>query len=95
MSDVEQQQRIGHLLSPCRARCATTPLSKTASTLTPGWDFPKLNPNEHLTGHFGLVSDFQRVLEPTRDGSRLSALQNRIHLVVPSADETLRASIRQ
>ena len=24
----------------------------------PGWDFPKLNPNEHFTDHFGLVSDF-------------------------------------
>jgi len=24
----------------------------------PGWDFPKLNPNIHMTNHFGLVSDF-------------------------------------
>lgn len=23
----------------------------------PGWDFPKLNPHDHLTNHFGLVSD--------------------------------------
>ena len=31
----------------------------------PGWDFPKLNPNEHFTDHFGLVSDFlSECLEP-------------------------------
>ena len=31
----------------------------------PGWDYPKLNQKEHLTDHFGLVSELpQRVLEP-------------------------------
>ena len=33
--DVEQQQRIGHLLPRCRRRCATTRPSWTASTPTP------------------------------------------------------------
>jgi ATP-dependent Lon protease len=47
----------------------------------PGWDFPKLNPNEHLTGHFGLVSDFlSECWSRLRVGSRLAAMQNRIHL---------------
>ena len=58
--DVEHQQRVGHLLRPAAAGDArTTPPSWTASMPTcPGWDFPKLNPNEHFTDHFGLVSDF-------------------------------------
>jgi hypothetical protein len=46
----------------------------------PGWDFPKLNPNEQLTSHFGLVSDFlSECWSRRRDGSRLAAMQDRIH----------------
>jgi ATP-dependent Lon protease len=45
----------------------------------PGWDFPKLDPREHLTDHFGLVSDFlsecwSRLLV----SSRVPVLQNRV-----------------
>jgi hypothetical protein len=53
---------------------------RSCSSLAP-WDFPKLNPNEHLTTHFGLVSDFlSECWSRLRDGSRLAAMQNRIHL---------------
>jgi ATP-dependent Lon protease len=47
----------------------------------PGWDFPKLNPNDHLTNHFGLVSDFlSECWSRLRSCNRLSALQGRVHL---------------
>ncbi|TGG80050.1 MAG: peptidase, partial [Aphanocapsa feldmannii 288cV] len=47
----------------------------------PGWDFPKLNPNDHLTGHFGLVSDFlSECWSRLRQSGRVSTLQNRVHL---------------
>jgi ATP-dependent Lon protease len=46
----------------------------------PGWDFPKLNPREHLTMHFGLVSDFlAECWNKLRTGTRLSALQGRVN----------------
>jgi len=45
----------------------------------PGWDFPKLNPNVHLTNHFGLVSDFlSECWSRARELSRVSVLQNRV-----------------
>ena len=57
--DVEQQQRIGHLLSPLPPEMRDdTAFMDRIHAFVPGWDFPKLNPNEHLTNHFGLVSDF-------------------------------------
>jgi ATP-dependent Lon protease len=47
----------------------------------PGWDFPKLNPNEHLTNHFGLVSDFlSECWTRLRAGSRISIMQHRVYL---------------
>jgi ATP-dependent Lon protease len=47
----------------------------------PGWDFPKLNPNEHVTDHFGLVSDFlSECWSRLRAGNRVSVMQGRIHL---------------
>ena len=57
--DVEQQQRIGHLLSllPPEMRNDTAFMDRLHA-YAPGWDYPKLNPDEHLTDHFGLVSDF-------------------------------------
>ena len=63
--DVEQQQRIGHLLSPLPPEMRNdTAFMDRIHAYVPGWDFPKVNPNDHLTDHFGLVSDFlQRVLE--------------------------------
>jgi ATP-dependent Lon protease len=80
--DVEQQQRIGHLLSPLpREMRDDTAFQDRIHAYAPGWDFPKLNPNEHLTGHFGLVSDFlSECWSRLRSGSRLAAMQNRVHL---------------
>jgi hypothetical protein len=80
--DVEQQQRIGHLLSPLpREMRDDTAFQDRIHAYAPGWDFPKLNPNEHLSSHFGLVSDFlSECWSRLRDGSRLAAMQNRIHL---------------
>jgi ATP-dependent Lon protease len=47
----------------------------------PGWEHPKLNPNQHLTSHFGLVSDFlSECWNKLRPGNRASVLQGRVHL---------------
>jgi ATP-dependent Lon protease len=47
----------------------------------PGWDYPKLNPHEHLTNHFGLVSDFlSECWSKLRIGNRVSVMQGRVHL---------------
>ena len=57
--DVEQQQRIGHLLSPLPPEMRNdTAFQDRIHAFAPGWNFPKLHPNLHLTSHFGLVSDF-------------------------------------
>ena len=46
----------------------------------PGWDFPKLNPNDHFTDHFGLVSDFlSECWSRLRTGSRVPVLQGRVN----------------
>jgi ATP-dependent Lon protease len=46
----------------------------------PGWDFPKLNPNEHFTDHFGLVSDFlSECWSRLRTGSRVPVLLGRVN----------------
>ena len=80
--DVEQQQRIGHLLSPLpREMRDDTAFQDRIHAYAPGWDFPKLNPNEHLTNHFGLVSDFlSECWSRLRESGRFSAMQNRVHL---------------
>lgn len=77
--DVEQQQRIGHLLSPLPPEMRDdTAFQDRIHAFAPGWDFPKLNPN-HLTNHFGLVSDFlSECLSRMRQTSRVPALQNRV-----------------
>ena len=79
--DVEQQQRIGHLLSPLPPEMRNdTAFQDRLHAFAPGWDFPKLNPNAHLTDHFGLVSDFlSECWSRLRPTSRLTALQNRIY----------------
>ncbi len=80
--DVEQQQRIGHLLSPLppEMRNDTAFMDRLHSYVS-GWDFPKLNPNEHLTQHFGLVSDFlSEAWTRLRSSNRLAPLQGRVHL---------------
>jgi ATP-dependent Lon protease len=80
--DVEQQQRIAHLLSPLPAEMrGDTAFMDRIHAYAPGWDFPKLNPNEHLTNHFGLVSDFlSECWSRLRSGNRVSVLQGRVHL---------------
>ena len=80
--DVEQQQRIGHLLSPMPSEMRDdTAFMDRLHAYAPGWDYPKLNPDEHLTNHFGLVSDFlSECWSRLRVGNRISMMQGRIHL---------------
>ena len=79
--DVQQQQRIGTLFSPLPPEMQDdTAFMDRIHSYVPGWDFPKLNPHEHLTDHFGLVSDFlAECWTNLRVGSRLSALQGRVN----------------
>ena len=79
--DVEQQQRIGHLLSPLPKEMRDdTAFMDRIHAYAPGWDFPKLNPNEDLTDHFGLVSDFlSESWNKLRNSSRISVLQGRVN----------------
>jgi ATP-dependent Lon protease len=66
--DIEQQQRIGHLLSPLPKEMRDdTAFHDRIHAFAPGWDFPKLNPKEHLTNQFRL-----------RHENRLSVLTNRV-----------------
>ena len=80
--DVIQQQKIAHLLSPLPADLRDdTAFHDRIHAYVPGWDFPKLNPNIHLTNHFGLVSDFlSECWTKLRTGSRVAAMQGRVHL---------------
>ncbi|MBT3269426.1 peptidase, partial [Candidatus Poribacteria bacterium] len=79
--DVQQQQRIGHLFSPLAPEIRDdTAFHDRIHCYAPGWDFPKLNPNDHLTNHFGLVSDFlSECWSRLREQSRASVVQNRIY----------------
>ena len=79
--DVQQQQRIGHLLSPLPKEMRDdTAFHDRIHAYAPGWDFPKLNPNDHLTDHFGLVSDFlSECWSRMRASSRVSTIQNRVY----------------
>ncbi len=78
--DVEQQQRIGHLLSPLPSDMRDdTAFHDRLHAFAPGWDFPKLIPGEHFTDHFGLVSDFlSECWSRLRQSSRMTQLQNRV-----------------
>src|SRR5574337_1693091 len=80
--EIEQQQRVGHLLSPLPPEMRDdTAFMDRIHAYAPGWDFPKLNPNEHFTDHFGLVSDFlSECWSRLRTGNRVSVLQGRVHL---------------
>lgn len=80
--DVEQQQRIGHLLSPLPPEMRDdTAFMDRLHSYVPGWDFPKLNPNDHLTNHFGLVSDFlSECWSKMRASNRVSVMQGRVYL---------------
>ena len=79
--EVEQQQRVRHLLSPLPGEMRSdTAFMDRIHTYVPGWDFPKLNPNEHFTDHFGLVSDFlSECWSRLRTGSRVPVLQGRVN----------------
>lgn len=80
--DVEQAQKVGHLLSPLPPEMRDdTAFMDRLHAYAPGWDYPKLNPNQHLTSHFGLVSDFlSECWNKLRLGNRVSVMQGRIHL---------------
>ena len=80
--DVEHQQRIAHLLTPMPPEMRNdTAFMDRLHAYVPGWEYPKLNPNEHLTMHFGLVTDFlSECWSRLRMGSRVSVMQGRIHL---------------
>src|SRR5208337_726858 len=79
--DVEQQQRIGHLLSPLPPEMRNdTAFMDRIHCYVPGWEFPKVSVREHLTSHFGLVSDFlAECWNKLRTGTRLAALQWRVN----------------
>ncbi len=79
--DVEQQQRIGHLLSPLPPEMRSdTALMDRIHCYVPGWDFPKVSSREHLSNHFGLVSDFlAECWNKLRTVPRLSSLQGRVN----------------
>ncbi|HEX9284341.1 MAG TPA: BREX system Lon protease-like protein BrxL [Nitrospirales bacterium] len=79
--DVEQQQRISHLLSPLPPEMrGDTAFMDRLHSYVPGWEFPKVNPNEQLTSHFGLVSDFlSECWTKLRESSRASVLQGRVN----------------
>jgi ATP-dependent Lon protease len=80
--DVEQQQRVAHLLSPLPPEMRNdTAFMDRLHAYAPGWDFPKLNPSDHLTDHFGLVSDFlSECWSRLRTGNRAGVVQGRVHL---------------
>jgi ATP-dependent Lon protease len=80
--DLEQQQKIGHLLSPLPQEMRDdTAFMDRIHAYAPGWDYPKLNPGEHLTNHFGLVSDFlSECWSRLRPSNRVSVMQGRVHL---------------
>ena len=77
---VEQQQRVGHLLSPLPKQMRDdTAFHDRVHAYAPGWDFPKVDPREHLTDHFGLVNDFLSACwTRLRHTTRLPLLQNRV-----------------
>ncbi|MYB34396.1 MAG: BREX system Lon protease-like protein BrxL [Gammaproteobacteria bacterium] len=79
--EVEFQQRVGHLLSPLPPEMQDdTAFMDRIHAYVSGWDFPKLNPNEHFTEHFGLVSDFlSECWSRLRTGSRVPVLQGRVN----------------
>ena len=79
--EVEHQQRVGHLLTPLPTEMRNdTAFMDRIHAYVPGWDFPKLNPNDHFTDHFGLVSDFlSECWTRLRTGSRVPVLQGRVN----------------
>jgi len=79
--DVQQQQRIGHLLSPLPPEMRNdTAFMDRLHAYAPGWDFPKLKVDEHLTDHCAQVSDIpSECWNKLRTGTRVNALQGRLY----------------
>jgi ATP-dependent Lon protease len=79
--DLEQAQRVGHLLSPLPPEMRDdTAFMDRLHAYAPGWDFPKLDPRRHPTDHFGMVSDFlSESLTRLRASSRANVLDGRVH----------------
>jgi ATP-dependent Lon protease len=79
--DLDQAQRVGHLLSPLPPDMRQdTAFMDRLHAYAPGWGFPKLDPRRHLTDHFGLVSDFlSECFTRLRSTSRAGILDGRIH----------------
>jgi len=79
--DVQQQQKIGHLLAPLPPEMRNdTAFMDRLHSYVPGWEFPKLTPQEHFTDHFGLVSDFlSECWSKLRSQNRVSVLQDRVY----------------
>lgn len=79
--DVQHQQRVGHLFGPMPPEMRDdTALMDRIHAYIPGWDFPKIQPQQHLTDHFGLVSDFlSECWHRLRDQGRVNKLQGRVH----------------
>jgi uncharacterized protein (TIGR02653 family) len=77
--DVEQQLRVGHLLSPLPKEMQDdTAFMDRIHAYFPGWDVPKLDPS-FFTEHFGFVSDYlAEVWTQLRRTSRLEILQGRL-----------------
>jgi uncharacterized protein (TIGR02653 family) len=77
--DVEQQLRVGHLLSPLPKEMQNdTAFMDRIHAYFPGWDVPKLDPS-YFTEHFGFVSDYlAEVWTQLRRTSRLDILQGRL-----------------
>jgi len=78
--DVAHQQRVGHLFGPMPPEMRDdTALMDRIHSYIPGWDFPKIQPRQELTDHFGLVSDFlSECWHRLRDQSRVNKLQGRV-----------------
>src|SRR5437660_3460699 len=79
--DVDQAQRVGHLLAPLPPDMRDdTAFMDRLHAYAPGWEFPKLDPRQHLTDHFGLVSDFlSECFTRLRPNSRTGILDGRFH----------------
>lgn len=80
--DIEQQQRVGHLLSPLPPEMRDdTAFMDRLHAYAAGWDFPKLKASEHLTDRFGLVSDFlSECWNKLRTLNRSGVMQGRVFL---------------
>src|SRR5215467_3679610 len=79
--DLDQAQRVGHLLAPLPPDMRDdTAFMDRLHAYAPGWEFPKLDPRRHLTDHFGLVSDFlSECFTRLRTTSRAGVMDGRIH----------------